>query len=140
MKRLTKRNESNTAYYYPHCFREDTCMGMGYSTKCDQCDFIDEVCEKLGEYEDAEEQGLILRLPCKVGDTVYELQEVRKRIQPMEIISVNIGRMGLLYFNWELKDGIGIYHNIKGFGASHIGKTVFLTKEEAEQALKQMGE
>ena len=28
---------------------------------------------KLAEYEDLEEQGLILRLPCKVGDTVYRL-------------------------------------------------------------------
>lgn len=27
--------------------------------------------QKLGEYEDLEEQGLLLRLPCKVGDTVY---------------------------------------------------------------------
>ena len=104
----------------------------------EDCMVIQEPLKKLHEYEIAEEQGLLLRLPCKVGDTVYELQEVRKRIQPMEIISVNIGRMGLLYFNWELKDGIGIYHNVKGFGASEIGKTVFLTKEEAEQKLASM--
>ena len=29
--------------------------------------------KKLKEYEDLEEQGLILRLPCKVGDTVYRI-------------------------------------------------------------------
>ena len=29
--------------------------------------------ERLRKYEDAEEQGLLLRLPCKVGDTVYKL-------------------------------------------------------------------
>lgn len=29
--------------------------------------------KKLQEYEDAEEQGLLLRLPCKVGDTVYKV-------------------------------------------------------------------
>ena len=95
-----------------------------------------ETKEKL---EDLEEQGKLVVLPCNVGDTVYELQEIRKRIQPMEIISVNIGRTGLLYFNWELKDGIGVYHNIKGFGASQLGKTVFLTKEEAKQALNERG-
>ena len=30
---------------------------------------------KLQEYEDAEEKGLLVHLPCKVGDTVYELSE-----------------------------------------------------------------
>ena len=32
-----------------------------------------DVVGKLAAYEDAEEQGLLLRLPCKVGDTVYAL-------------------------------------------------------------------
>ena len=36
---------------------------------------IDAVYEKLREYEDLEEQGLLLRLPCKVGDTVYVICE-----------------------------------------------------------------
>ena len=31
-----------------------------------------ELREKLKHYEDAEEQGLLLRLPCKVGDTLYQ--------------------------------------------------------------------
>lgn len=129
MERLTKHVK----------FLDDDCYeALGFSA-IQQRPFF-RIIKRLAEYEDAEEQGLLLRLPCKVGDTVYELQEIRKRIQPMEIISVNIGRMGLLYFNWELKDGIGIYHNVKGFGTSQIGKTVFLTKEEAENALRQMGE
>lgn len=29
--------------------------------------------DKLGEYEDLEEQGLLLRVPCKVGDTIDKL-------------------------------------------------------------------
>lgn len=38
------------------------------------------IYNKLREYEDAEEQGLLLRLPCKVGDTVYVLVDtLRKR-------------------------------------------------------------
>ena len=53
--------------------------------KVDKCKFFDAtsrdkchekaVYEKLREYEDAEEQGLLLRLPCKVGDTVWCLEE-----------------------------------------------------------------
>lgn len=50
MDRLTKRNEADTAYYYPNCFKE--CSGLGYSSKCDLCDLQDKVCEKLGKYED----------------------------------------------------------------------------------------
>lgn len=29
--------------------------------------------QRLAEYEDAEEQGLLVRLPCKVGDTIYRI-------------------------------------------------------------------
>lgn len=32
------------------------------------------VLEKLAKYEDMEEQGLLIKLPCKVGDTVYEIK------------------------------------------------------------------
>ena len=35
------------------------------------CEEIDSVYRKLKDYEDAEEQGLLLRLPCKVGDVLY---------------------------------------------------------------------
>ena len=65
MERLTERNEADTAYYYPNCFKE--CDGLGYSSQCDTCGFQDKVCEKLGEYEDAEEQGLLLRLPAPLN-------------------------------------------------------------------------
>jgi hypothetical protein len=110
--------------------------------RCDECaeqhEQLAQWLEELKEYEELEEQGLLLKLPCKVGDTVWEVQKIRERIQQYEIISVNQGRMGYLYFNWELKDGYGYYGNLKGFGTSDIGKTVFLTKEEAEQELKRL--
>ena len=74
MERLTERNEADTAYYYPNCFKE--CDGLGYSSKCNKCDFTYEICEKLGEYEDAEEQGLLLRLPAPLnGVDSFSLKE-----------------------------------------------------------------
>lgn len=94
--------------------------------------------KELRELKKMKKQGLLLKLPCKIGDTVYEVQKIRHRIQPLEIISVYIGRMGELYFYWELKDGIGIYQNVKGFGISQLGKNVFLTREEAEKKLEEM--
>lgn len=54
MERLTGRNESGVAYY-PYCFREDTCEGMG-TGGCDSCVFMLRVCETLAGYEDAVEE------------------------------------------------------------------------------------
>ena len=52
-KRLTARGEKGYAYY-PYCFRDDTCGGMGCSEKCDTCNFNLMICERLAEYEDKE--------------------------------------------------------------------------------------
>ncbi len=38
--------------------------------------YIGDVANKLAEYEDLEEQGLLLKLPCKVGDTIYYFMNV----------------------------------------------------------------
>jgi hypothetical protein len=50
MERLTQKNEAG-GYYYPECFREDKCGGMG-TEKCETCDFSEKICQKLGQYED----------------------------------------------------------------------------------------
>jgi hypothetical protein len=75
-------------------------------------------------------------LPCKVGDTVYEIQPIRQRIQAYDVTTVKYN--GHYYwFTWILKDRRGLYGNVEGFTDMQIGKTVFLTKEEAEKALKE---
>lgn len=84
--------------------------------------------EKLGKYEEAEEQGLLLRLPCKVGDTVYFVDFDENEYDEAIVESIEFGRNGFL-INSDCE--IGTY-----LGAEYL----FLTKEEAEQALKQMGE
>lgn len=121
---------------------------------------------KLADYEDAEEQGLLLRLLCKVGDTVY----VDSTILPIEdmecyedidnkIPSYFPGRVVSFRFakrNWMkiavkakwlhewIDDETGpesdYIDSEKKFtiSLSGIGKTVFLTQEEAEAKLKEM--
>lgn len=56
MDRLTKNNREDNKgdYYYPECI--ERCDGLGTSEKCDECDFCYAVCEKIGKYEDLEEQ------------------------------------------------------------------------------------
>lgn len=97
------------------------------------CEEVDAVYRKLKDYEDAEEQGLLLRLPCKVGDTVYQI--TRNFISEYQITSETIYPYGI-QFNWECTKGI--YKNVVGFADFEINKTVFLTRGEAEAKLKEM--
>ena len=92
--------------------------------------------EKLAHYEDLEEDERLVELPCAVGDTVWEVQEIRKRIQEYIVTYVNYNNNSL-YYGWRVKDGKGIYSNLSGFEEHKIGKTIFLTREEAEAALKE---
>lgn len=113
MERLTKINEHGTAHFYPQCFEK--CEGTGYSRKCDNCNLLDRVCDKLGEYEDLEEQGKLLKLPAPIGSLVYGLYQF----------------MG--EGDWEID-----VHKIRLEDLDRIGKTVFLTSGEAESALKRI--
>ena len=89
--------------------------------------------EKLKDYKDLEEQGLLVRLPCKVGDTVYV--PTRNFISELRIIMISVDMHGI-YFGWKLNSGI--YPNLDGFSINKLGKTVFLTREEAEKKLEEL--
>lgn len=88
------------------------------------CDAI----TRLAEYEDAEEQGLLLRLPCKVGDKVYEASKFWDKVLERTVASIVLSSENHIY----VRNGCG--------DSFEFGVDVFLTQEEAEQALKQMGE
>ena len=70
--------------------------------------FADKILTKLADYEDLEEQGLLVRLPCKVGEKLWC------------IVDSAIRELRLERFVGE------------------IGKTVFLTREAAEKKLEEM--
>ena len=138
MERLTKITDvglpvivGDKSLYPVECY--DCCIENKVAKK-----LLKDAIAKLAEYEDLEEQGKLLKLPCAVGDTVYEVQNIRKRIQPYEITSASVDRWGKWYFYWRIKDGQGIYGRIDGFPESYLGVKVFLTREEAEAALKEL--
>ena len=83
--------------------------------------------KKLAEYEDAEEQGLLVKLPCKVGDTLYLPYSRPRYIKEVMVTD-------FMFNGCDLH----ILTDFVTLGNRDIGKTVFLTKEEAEQALKDM--
>ena len=52
--------------------------------------FADKILTKLAVYEDLEEQGLLVRLPCNVGDTVYRVNAGAKQpIIPMTVSEIH---------------------------------------------------
>lgn len=145
MERLTKITEIGNAYF-PKCF-EEPCCGMG---KCidNNCNLVNEVCKKLAEYETLEEQGLLVRFPCKVGDTVWVVTS-----------PINV-------FDYDEYDGDAEYEVYESFLSSvsyyasgeqfriyakvtnsfiaayfrecDFGESIFLTREEAEKKLEEM--
>lgn len=98
-------------------------------------------CNKLAEYEDLEEQGRLLRLPCKVGDTLYRVNKGAKEpVIMMRIIQLYIKQIHKDRTVMRI-DAI----NDTDMGEScylpcDIGERIFLTREEAETKLKEMEE
>lgn len=94
--------------------------------------------KKLADYEDLEEQGLLVRLPCKVGDTVYRVNAGAKQpIIPMTVSEIHF----LCYKNERAVrfDAIGKEDMGEScYRLEDIGRIVFLTREEAEKKLEEM--
>lgn len=94
--------------------------------------------KELKSYKEAEEQGLLVRLPCKVGDTVWDNDFGYP--ESYEIKAFSYGYCDS-YVEPDIEDQIIFYYeNYSGsitgaFPMSEIGETVFLTREEAEKKL-----
>lgn len=82
--------------------------------------------EELKSYKDLEEQGLLVRLPCKVGDSVFII--VGKDISKQGIRKVEISDNGIIFKTNRRK---------RIFNVAEFGKTVFLAREEAEKKLEE---
>ena len=96
------------------------------------------ILEKLGRYEDLEEQGRLIELPCTIGGKLFFIKKLGKEeklIVEQKVVGFSIEETGTWIAYGERKLDDKIYrHNIK---ADDIGETVFLTKEAAEAALKE---
>ena len=118
MERLTERTadgilakenyEKETLKTLYQCYGENP---NSYYSNCEEgyC-----AMEKLADYEDLEEQGRLIKLPCKVGDTVYLIKNSEK-------IAERKADMMFIGVLWE-----------------EFGKEWFLTRDEAEAKLKEL--
>ena len=126
MERLTYVAENGKVLFHPADLPDDEEITITQLAKDGRYKALEEIAERLANREQAEEQGLLLRLPCKVGDKAYII--VGKDISKQTIQRVTIGSDKILEFCTRKR----------GFAISDIGKKVFLTREEAEAKLKEM--
>lgn len=89
--------------------------------------------KKLATYEDEEELGLLMRLPCKVGDTIYKPWFESKNIEEYKIYEIKIRRNETIIKARHWKSYCDQSEVL--VWTWQINKKVFLTREEAEAAL-----
>lgn len=141
MERMTERFKNGQA----------AVLGCGNNCKYDYkycnnylktCPTITEIYEKLATYEDAEEQGRLIKSPCKVGDTVWDNDCGRPCAYTITAFSFGECEEYICE-PVTTKEAVFYYANSSGsitgsFAESEIGKSVFLNKSEAEAKLKEL--
>ena len=129
MDRLTFRNNDTTHENRICCshFNSKECIAVCGNCSLG-CKWEEEVWSKLAHYEDLEEAGRLIELPCKIGDTVWDIKWWDDTTETRVID-------GKTYFRRVMKHKV-TKSKFKLFDYDNFGKTVFLTREEAEAALK----
>lgn len=166
MERLTYVTENGEVLFHPADLPDDEGMTITRLAKNGRYKDLEEIAERLANREQAEEQGLLLRVSCKVGDTVYVdstilpiknmkcYEDIDHKIPlyfPARIVSFRFAKRNWMKIAVKAKwlhewidDETGpesdYIDSEKKFtiSLSGIGKTVFLTQEEAEAKLKEM--
>lgn len=110
-----------------NCYHYDVCNGRpdvaAYGCKC----------------EDFKDKSLIVELPCKVGDTVYYIGNLQS-ILTLKVVSVHLSDEGKIRKKKHKSHFCAIEKNSKITGRYYLdtmGSLAFLTREEAEKALKE---
>lgn len=111
--------------------------------------------DKLAEYEQAEEDGLLIRLPCKAGSIVYQIYNntddcgfdcdnfvvghcCNDYCEKLNIENPNIAELPVCEKQFLEVIEVKTYQRWILAHMKMFNKTVFLTKAEAEQALAKM--
>ena len=123
---------SNCKYGFQHCRTEDW----------ENCKTIDDVIDKLAEYEDLEEHGRLVKLPCKVGDTVWQImvvgvqgKNIKYGIFKAVVTTISVDYQMNFLFSTITEDEERYRNEVT---STAIGETMFFTKSEAEAKLKEL--
>lgn len=152
-KEVAKTNRAEATYNFPNLKEYyDNCLECA-----NQHNQLAEWLEELKSYKEAEKQGLLVRLPCKEaysrsGDFVYLIYDY----EIIECVHCGLGidpLSGKAYITLATDEKLFPYRspdpeqdsdptdwctNVTDVEVSELGKTVFLTREEAEKKLAEM--
>lgn len=139
MERLTERDEFENA----DIIGVDS-MDLQCNLAFDELNKVTNALNKLAYYEDLEEQGKLKKLPCKIGDTIYvipskvnyDLNILNERAENNRVYEQIVNRIEISEYGYLLSTCEGMACVLERF----YKKTWFLTQEEAETALKELGE
>ena len=150
MERLTEWNGGQTRHaYYPRCFKE-SCYGSGCKIK--DCPFETAVCERLAAYEDTGLTPEEIKAPL-TEDAMINLAAQALGVEPGRLRELaeadKDGRVIILPCKVYETDGARVYeHTVReviyetaggpAFDKNAIGKSIFLTRAEAERALAEL--
>lgn len=122
--------------------KEQLDMLYEQAKKVDDVGLTTHILQELKEYRDLEEQGLLLKLPCKVGTVAYLIDHnsIRMERKPFKCI---IDEFTVDKYNdcYAVLNGAENFYMMRRFRAINIkqfGETIFLTKEDAEEKLKEL--
>lgn len=129
-KRLTDRDITKVCFdTWELCGLDDVCKRD--CIKPEPCK-IPQMIRRLAELEDKIENGILMELPCKVGDVVYE---VFKNHRPPCIQQTKIEKVIITNKGVRLKlERNSVYET----SVSRLGKTLFNTQKEAEKRLEEL--
>lgn len=126
-KEVAKTNLAEATYNFPDL--------KEYYDNCSECanqhNQLSEWLEELKSFKEAEKQGLLVRLPCKVGEKLWCI--VNSTIRELRVHHFDMPAFGTTDIVFRYADGFKLERFV-----GEIGKTVFLTSEEAEKKLEEM--
>lgn len=145
MERLTKWEDGSITYNEKREFEcGEFCDSCSHGAG--NCKTIENMIKKLATYEVLEEQGLLVRLPCRVGDTVWVVTSpinvfdecdgaAEYEVYESFLSSVTYYTCGEQFrINAKVTNSFIVEY----FRECDFGKTVFLTREEADSKLEEL--
>ena len=139
-KRLTTNNLEEYDPEYDFCIE---CKYFGEPNGCNRpngtCDSYDRFIEtynRLVELEDKIENGTLRDFPCTVGDEVFwacDLDKQYSQVMHGVVIGLSVSPKNTVWVSVKYDDGLSFDHTVESWG-----KSVFLTKAEAEARLKEL--
>ena len=112
-----------------------TCKNCLHDGVCYTQEVCNDIEQQLKDFvcEDFTDRSEWVHLPCNVGDTLYEITS-RNTISEYEVTAIRIELFNV-FIDWKLTQGF-VDRYISDMPLGEIGRTVFLTREEAEKALE----